>query len=93
MSKFGWSYPAGCSSVPGDESDGPEVCPVCDADNMNDEGDWKCLTAKGFCSTDCQATYMERMKKDVEAEAQYLRELDIAEASLDKMEKEQDERG
>ena len=27
--KFGWSYPAGCSSVPGDE---PEFCEVCCAD-------------------------------------------------------------
>lgn len=91
MGKFGWSYPAGCSSVPGDEPDGPEVCPVCDADNMNDEGDWACLEAKGFCSSACRAKYLERCEKDAEAEAQYLRELDVVEAALDKMEKEQDE--
>lgn len=27
MSIFGWSYPAGCNSVPGDEDEGP--CQVC----------------------------------------------------------------
>jgi hypothetical protein len=26
---FGWSYPPGCSSVPGDEPDGPLDCPIC----------------------------------------------------------------
>ena len=91
MSKFGWDYPAGCSSVPGDEPDGPEACPVCDADNMNDEGEWTCLDAKGFCSSACQAKYLSHTGADAEAEAQYLRELDVQEAAFNKIMEEMPE--
>lgn len=41
MGIFGWSYPPGCNSVPGDEPDPP--CEVCGGDVDLEPGDGGCI--------------------------------------------------
>lgn len=66
MGKFGYSYPAGCSGPP--EDGGPEEC-SCGNANADDEGEWVCAEAPGFCSTDCRDAYSLYVKQEAEAEA------------------------
>lgn len=73
MSTFGWSYPAGCSGVPGSEEELPEACPLCGADNANTEGEPVFLEDPAFCSAACAAVYY---KAEAEAEAAFAALLD-----------------
>jgi hypothetical protein len=80
MSIFGWDYPPGCSSVPGDEPDLPETCPACGGENANEDGDPLYADDPAFCGAECVASWTslqnERARLDAEAEAAALRELD-----------------
>ena len=68
MSIFGWSYPPGCSGPP-EDIELPETCPVCAADNANDEtGDWA-YEAGPYCSDACKAKDAIRLREEAEAEA------------------------
>ena len=53
MSVFGWDYPAGCTSVPGDEPELPETCPMCGADNQNEHGKPTHAADPAYCSERC----------------------------------------
>jgi hypothetical protein len=72
---FGWSYPPGCSGPP-DEADPPEVCPVCGADNADDEGNAICGEAPDFCSVACRDRYVAEQRAADDAYAAALIEED-----------------
>jgi predicted nucleic acid-binding Zn ribbon protein len=71
MSKFGWDYPAGCSSVPGDELEIPETCPMCGEDNQNEEGEAAYDDDPAYCSEECafDAAKARQRADRLEAEA------------------------
>ena len=73
MGKFGYSYPAGCSGPPDD--DGPEEC-TCGKANADEEGEWVCAAAPGFCSPECWEAYSAYLKQEAEWEAREIRELE-----------------
>jgi len=50
--------------------DGPEEC-ICGKPNADDEGEWVCPEAPGFCSVACQEKYQEEQRKQDEAEVAY----------------------
>lgn len=68
-SLFGWSYPAGCSSVPGDEPDPPDTCPGCGADNVDADGEPVNPDDPFFCSAVCAEKYTEQERAAADAEA------------------------
>ena len=53
MSVFGWDYPAGCSSVPGDDAELPETCPMCGAPNQDEHGEPTYAADPAYCSERC----------------------------------------
>jgi hypothetical protein len=64
VSVFGWSYPPGCSSVPGDAPEGPMDCPVC-VDGVELAGD-DCLQCGNVTCTvhgcvECQKLEAQRV--------------------------------
>ena len=67
MNNFGWDYPAGCTSVPGDEPELPEACPMCGAANADEQGE-PVYTDPAFCGEACASGYY---KAQAEAEARY----------------------
>jgi len=71
MSNFGWDYPAGCSSVPGDEPELPETCPMCGADNTNEHGEPTHAADPAYCSEGCavSASEAQAIADRLEAEA------------------------
>ena len=75
MSKFGWSYPAGCSGPPDD--DRPDYCPVCRRENADEDGEPICAEAPDFCSVKCEAAYVDEQRAAAAADAEALREWDF----------------
>lgn len=82
MSIFGWDYPPGCSSVPGDEDDILE-CPSCGGPNADDDGNWVCEDAPGFCSVACSVRYQEEQEEHYKDDAPPYDADDIADAADD----------
>jgi hypothetical protein len=80
MSNFGWDYPAGCHSVPGDESELPETCP-CGKENANEEGEPVHPADPAYCSEACALAAAEaqavadRLEAQANAECDALLEL------------------
>lgn len=80
MSVFGWDYPAGCSSVPGDEAELPESCPMCGADNTNEHGEPTYAADPAYCSERCAVADSEaqaiadRLEAEANAEVDALLE-------------------
>jgi hypothetical protein len=75
LSLFGWSLPAGCTTLP-DEVYEPEDCPTCGKPNRDDNDEWICGEAEGFCSVDCRNDYMRMEAEQDAAEARALEEAD-----------------
>jgi hypothetical protein len=58
-----------------DSQDIPEQCPMCGAENADEEGEPVCKEAEAFCSVKCQTEYMAEQKRLAEAEvAEYFAE-------------------
>jgi endogenous inhibitor of DNA gyrase (YacG/DUF329 family) len=76
MRIFGWDYPPGCSSVPGDEPDLPETCPTCGGKNANEDGDPVYPEDPAFCSWACSLVYDADQEVALRDEAAAMRELD-----------------
>lgn len=67
------------------DPEGPESCPICGAQNSDDEGNWTCPEAPGFCSTAHEQQYLAA---EAEAEAHLEKELKELDLELDRMERE-----
>jgi hypothetical protein len=76
MSKFGWSYPAGCSGTPYDD-EGPLECPVCGKPNADEEsGEPIYPESPDCCSAECAHTYAGQLREQAQAEAEFAAELE-----------------
>ena len=76
MSIFGWDYPAGCSSVPGDEFELPETCPMCGEQNANEEGEPVHPADPAYCSQACAVAAAEAQTVADRLEAEAMAECD-----------------
>lgn len=61
MSKFGWSYPAGCEGTPYDHCPDDSACACCGATlpPIPDEVDPEDPVWNGFCDEECRRKYAE----------------------------------
>ena len=88
MSVFGWDYPAGCSSVPGDDAELPETCPMCGAPNQDEHGEPTYAADPAYCSERCAVADSEaqaiadRLEAEANAEVDALLEAE-ANAEVD----------
>ena len=76
MSIFGWDYPPGCSSVPGDEPELPHSCPACNGENANEYGDPLYNDDPAFCSEACELRYNALQEDALRGLEATIRELD-----------------
>jgi len=69
---FGWDYPPGVSSVPGDEDDPPESCPECGGANANEDGEPLYADDPAFCCEECAVAWgaAQEINARIEAEAE-----------------------
>lgn len=92
MSKFGWSYPPGCSGTPFDEDHPCEccglfpddcICPECP--ECGEHGNPKCYEGHGLTRTAEQienlAREQEKWRKAAQNEAEYFKNLGDQEAT------------
>jgi len=70
MGKFGWSLPAGCGTLPGEESEGP--CQVCGAFDVDDCICPECPICTEIGNPDCYDEHgLERNLKQIEGKRAY----------------------
>jgi len=100
MGIFGWSYPPGCHSVPGDEDDGPClvcgqseedcICPECP--ECGSVGSPECYEKHGMVRTEeqvrllneAEARWAADAKAEAEGEEKLRKELDEYYAEMEK---------